>query len=204
MDAGNTELDILREIGSIGSGQAATSLSELLGKKINVVIEEANFVPITEFTDLVGGADKVVVAIYCELSGEVSGMMHMMFARDNALRMVDLLMGKQHGETKIIEQMDESAFKEVGNILFGAYLTSLSNMLEIKVLFSVPNIAHDLAGAILDFSLVKLASKVERVMTIKTRLEIEGESIEGSLIALFDNEAMERITGTIKERYLKS
>lgn len=204
MDINSAQLDILKEIGSIGSGQAATSLSAILDKKIDVKIEDTRLVPVIEFTDLVGGADKVVLATYCELSGEIGGMIHLIFEREAAVKMIDTMMNKPQGTTKIIEQMDESAFKEVANILFGSYLSSLSNMLSIKVLFSAPNFAYDLAGAILDFSLIKIASKVEQVLAIKTRLNVAGDEINGNLIVLFDNDALKKIVGTIEEKYMKA
>lgn len=204
MDITSAELDILKEIGSIGSGQAATSLSTILDKKIDVAIEETKLVPIIEFTDLVGGPEKVVVATYCELSGEIGGMVHLLFERAAAVRMIDIMMNKTPGTTMIIESMDESAFKEVANILFGAYLSSLSNMLGIKVLFSAPNFAYDLAGAILDFSLIKIASKIEQVLAIKTKLKVAGDEIDGNLIVLFDDEALKKIVQTIEEKYLKT
>jgi chemotaxis protein CheC len=198
------ELDILREVGSIGSGQAATSLSSILNKKIDVSIGQTNFVPIHEFTSLVGGPDKVIVVDYAEFSGEIKGVIQLVFDRKAALRFIDLVLNKPEGTTKIIRQMDESAFKEVGNILFGAYISSLSNMLGIKVLFSVTNMMYDLAGAIMDYSLIKISQKSEKILTIEAKLIVANEAIDGTIIVLFEEDSLKKIVSTIEQKYLQS
>jgi chemotaxis protein CheC len=63
------QLDILREIGNIGSGNAATALAQLLNAKIDMNVPQVNILPFAEVPDLVGGADLHVVGLFLVATG---------------------------------------------------------------------------------------------------------------------------------------
>ncbi len=65
MDA--VHMDILKEIGNIGAGHAATALSKLLNKRIEMTIPDVRIISFDEMMDIVGGADNVVAAVFCVL-----------------------------------------------------------------------------------------------------------------------------------------
>lgn len=54
-------LDVLKEIGNIGAAHAATALSDLLGKKIDMKVPKVEMVPFHEMMELAGGSETVVV-----------------------------------------------------------------------------------------------------------------------------------------------
>ena len=203
MDIDLKKLDILKEVGSIGSGQAASSLSAILNKKIDVSLGQTSFVKMNDFTSLIGGPNQIILVVHAELVGEISGIIQIVFKRDYALRLIDLVLGKPKGTTRLVDEMEQSAFSEIGNILFGAYLSSLSNMLGIKVLFSATNTTYDLAGAIMDFSLIKVAANADKILTIDTKLIISDEAIDGNIIVLFKEESLKKIISVIEDKYLK-
>ena len=118
------QLDALREIGNVGAGNAATALSQVLNKKIDMNVPKVSLIPIEEVPDLVGGPDSLIVAIFLRVYGKAPGNILFLMPKKNAFFLVDDLMGRPHGTTQTLDAMDESALKEIGNILTGSYLNS--------------------------------------------------------------------------------
>lgn len=197
----SSEMDALAEVGNVGIGNATTALSKLLQKKIEIRLPETKFVPIAEFAQEVGGAENIVVTSYLQVTGDLNGEVVFVFPRKDAMQFIDILMGKEMGSTKIIESLDESAFKEMSNIFTGSYLNALTKMFDIKVFHSVPHVAIDMAQAIVDFVLIKLASTADKVLCVKTDIVIEGHDIDGTFMILFDEASLNFMVDSLKKRY---
>ena len=191
------ELDMLNEIASIGSGNAATALSQLIKKKINVEMPKTDFIAIEEFPTLFENPDKIVVGTYTEIFGDLSGETMMLFPREDALRLSDLMLGKPFRENETLNEMDESIFKEMTNILTGTYFNALSKMVDMEILPSVPHFTMDILNAIIDFIIIKLSSKVNTVLYMKANIEIEGQDIRGTMLILFDTASLKKIVDAL-------
>lgn len=195
------ELDALNEVGNIGTGNAATALAKFLNKSVDMNIPESKFIPITEFANEFGGPEKMISTIYLEVNGGLTGEVMFIFPFEGALELLDIVMGRAVGTTKELNEMDESAFKEIANILAGAFLSSLSNMLESSILPSIPHTATDMAQAVLDFILVKMSQYAEQIFCIKTKINLEGHNINGDFIFIFNDESLQIMLKTLHERY---
>ncbi len=195
------EMDAVREVGDIGVGQASTALSRLLGKRIMITLPQTKFIRLEEFAQEIGGADRMVVAVYHTIQGDISAESMLMFPRDGAVQMIDILMGKQLGQTRVIEDMELSAFKEMSNIFTGAYLNALADMLGYRVMQSVPHVATDMAQAVLDFMLIKLAKRSDEMLCVKTAIDIEGHDINGQFIILFEEESQKKMASALHDKY---
>jgi chemotaxis protein CheC len=106
--------------------------------------------------------------------------------RENAFYMVDDLMGRPHGTTQSLDEMDMSALKEVGNILTGSYLNAFFHFTNIAMLPSIPSLAIDMAGAILNVVLVQLGQMGDHAMVIETKFLAEDDSINGHFFLVPD------------------
>lgn len=195
------ELDALNEVGNIGTGNAATALAKFLSKSVDMNIPESKFIPITEFANEFGGPEKLISTIYLEVSGGLTGEVMFIFPFEGALELLDIIMGRNVGETKEMTDMDESAFKEIANILAGAFLSSLSNMLDKSILPSIPHTATDMAQAVLDFILVKMSRHADQIFCIKTKINLEGHNINGDFIFIFDDGSLKTMLNTLHEKY---
>lgn len=189
------QMDALREVGNIGSGNAAVSLSTMVDKKVLLSVPRASLVPLVKVSDLVGGAETPVVGIYLHISGDASGSMLLLLAEVSANVLAHLMVsGKGEGELTTVEQ---SALQETGSILAGSYLNALSQMTGILLRPSVPGFAMDMAGAIIDFILVEISQSEDFVLVIETEFDIMEHVIKGHLILFPDLGSLDIILGRL-------
>ena len=180
------QLDALREIGNVGAGNSATALSQIINKRIDMNVPNVALVPIEEVPELVGGPDTIVVGVFLRVYGKAPGNILFLLPQKSAFYLVDTLMGREHGTTQHLDPMDESALKEIGNILSGAYLNAFFNFTHISMLPSIPSLAMDMAGAILNVVLVQLGQMGDHAMVIETKFLAEDDGINGHFFLVPD------------------
>ena len=185
-DLSPLQLDALSEIGNIGAGNSATALSQIINKKIDMNVPKVALVPIEDVPELVGGPDVIVVGIFLRVYGKAPSNILFLMPQKSAFYLVDTLLGKPKGATKTLDGMDESALKEIGNILSGAYLNAFFNFTHISMLPSIPAMAMDMAGAILNVVLVQLGQMGDKAMVIETEFLSEEEGINGHFFLVPD------------------
>ena len=117
--------------------------------------------------------------------------------QQSAFYLVDQLMGRQHGETKTLDFMDESALMEIGNILTGAYLNAFFTFTKLTMLPSIPALAMDMAGAILNVVLVQLGQMGDQALVIETEFLSEDDGISGQFFLVPDPGSLETIISAV-------
>lgn len=187
------QLDALKEIGTIGAGNAATGLSKMLNKRINITVPSVQILPLEKVPQALGGMEKLVSVIYIMLTGELSGSILLIYPMEEALRLTDMLTGKTPGTTKLLDEFGQSALKELTNITTGCYLQALSKVVNMKMMHSIPAFASDMLGAIIDGILIKLGLEVEQAVIIETEFLVEGGIVKGYLLFLPDHAGLEAI-----------
>lgn len=192
-DLSPIQLDALREIGNVGAGNSATALSQIINKRIDMNVPKVALVPIESVPDLVGGPDTIVVGVFLRIYGKAPGNVLFLLPQKSAFYLVDTLMGREHGTTKALDFMDESALMEIGNILSGAYLNAFFNFTHISMLPSIPALAMDMAGAILNVVLVQLGQMGDQAMVIETEFLAEDDGISGHFFLVPDPGSLETL-----------
>ena|SRR5258708_6760652 len=191
------QLDALKEVGNIGAGHGATALSQLLGKKIHITVPKANVLPLSEVPKLVGDPNTLVAGLTLSILGDATGKIVLLFPRDSALHLADLLLKQPVGTSKILTEMGHSAIKEAGNILTGAYLSALNEFLGMLLLISVPTLVFDMAGALLA-SMTQGMEDSTKVISIETKFIDANEVIGGYFILVPDAVSLRAIFQAIK------
>ena len=166
------QLDTLKEVSNIGMGHAATALSQMLKTRI----------------------DLRVPRIRLAMNGPTPGTLLLVFPGDSARALLERLLGGRAAEP--LDEMGVSALKEVGNILASAYLVALGGLLGLPLLPSVPQLAWDMAGAVLDQILGELGETGERALLVETEFHGEAslpEVIRGHFLILPDPATLEAI-----------
>jgi len=166
----STHLDALREISNIGMGNAITSLAQMLNRRINMSVPLATFLPFEETVQLIGGAEEQVSCVSVSLSGDVPGTVMFFFNSQSTFRLVDLLMGLDLGTTTELDEMGESAVKEVGNVLTGSFIGAIYSLTSLSIKSAVPMFAYDMLGAILTSLVVASGRAEEQVLVLETKL----------------------------------
>jgi len=166
-------LDVLKEIGNIGAGNAATALSQLLGKEIDMSVPNANIVPISELPDHVGGADKEVAAIFLRIEGDAPGSMYFIASIEDTEQLIRQVTKDDSFQLRTLPYDDVglSAIQEIGNILAGSYLSSFADFTKLHLHPSVPGLSIDMVGAILSYGLIPLSQVSDHVIVIDTRMQ---------------------------------
>jgi len=180
------QLDILREIGNIGSGNAATALAQLLNAKIDMNVPQVNILPFAEVPDLVGGADLHVVGLFLVATGSAPASILFLLPVDKACLLVDMLMGKEWGKTNPsnLSDMDISALMELGNIICATYLNALAMFTQLDFRPSVPALGIDMAGAILNSVLAQFGAVADHVLVLETEFKRGEQEIVGHFFLL--------------------
>lgn len=184
-------LDVLKEIGNIGAAHGATSLSQLLDRKIDMHVPSVELVSFDDMFNLAGGAEEVVVGIFLRIEGDLSGSMFFILSVESANRFIQKLTGNVSFDfnSPPFEEIGISAMQELGNILSGSYLSALSDFTGLKIKPTVPSLSVDMVGAIVSFGLIEVSHYSDEVIVINTEILEAGEglnSINGHFFLLPD------------------
>jgi len=167
------QLDALKEISNIGMGHAATALSQMIGETVHLRVPRITVADIAEMPDLVGGPEEVVAGITLQIFGDARGTILLIFPRESAQQLLTRLTG-QKPRGLVFNEISASALKELGNILASAYLSALGSLLHMTLIPSIPLLAYDMAGAVLDSVLIELSQEEDLALMVET--EFHGQS----------------------------
>ncbi|MEA1904927.1 MAG: chemotaxis protein CheC [Candidatus Hadarchaeota archaeon] len=195
------ERDALREVGYIGAGHASKALSELIGQRVDVGVPIATTAPLTQLPETLGGREELVVGVYLPVTGDLEGSVLLVFPQRSALTLADLLMKREVGTAKTLEDLDKSALMEVGNILAGHCLTAISKFLGIKLVEHIPDLARDMVGAVIGSVVVKFSQRAEQALVIVVELTTkEKVKIESYFYLLFGREESQAILKAVRAK----
>ncbi len=197
------QIDALREVGNIGAGHSADALSQLANKKITISVPEVKAVPLKQIAELSGPPENLAAVVYMKLRGDSQGRSLIIFPRQSVLNLLDILLKRPAGETKYLKEIDCSAVKEVGNILTGSFLTTFSEFLNILLIHSVPLIAYDMVGAILESLAIEFGMEEDSIFCIQTKFEDQSLDIGGSFILVFDSKFLDIIIKKIDMKLIE-
>jgi chemotaxis protein CheC len=191
----NLQLDAIREVGNIGAGNAATALSQLLGRTVDMDVPVAELVPIYEVSSRFGAPDLLVCGVLIRAEGEFSCNLIFITEETEATALADLLitMDLSGIDEEIRLQIRDSALAEVGNIILGAFLNALSVMTGWALPASVPAVAHDMLGSILDVVASTFGVMGDTALLVKTTLQVKDmeREVRGTVIMVPDPGALE-------------
>lgn len=186
-------MDVLKEVGNIGAGHAATALSRLLDKPVDMLVPTVRMVPFEEISNSVGGSEQVVIAIFLRVEGETPGNIFFILSQESAKKMLRNLVGIEVENEDSYSEMELSALNEIGNILAGSYLTSLADFTNLYMVPTVPSLAIDMAGAILSYGLLQYGEMGDHALFIDTKFLDGTDEIEGHFFLIPDPESFQKI-----------
>nr|WP_230972391.1 chemotaxis protein CheC [Archaeoglobus neptunius] len=183
-DLGEMELDALKELGNIGVGKAATSLSQMLGRTIEMSVPEATIVRIQDLHKVINAEEMVagVVTGLEDIENGHSGFLYITFPEKSSRKLVEILLGDVSDE-----EMVDSTLMEIGNILSSAFCDATAEMLGVMLIPTPPSFGRDFAIAVIDAIVSQLADKSDYVVLFETKLEESEKEIE-ILVMLIPNE----------------
>ena len=190
------QLDVLQEVGNIGSGNAATALSILLNKPVNMKVPRVRMLPFEEISELFGGAEEVVVAVFSRVEGDAPGNLFFIISLESARHLLQILVGfpaEETGRGQVFTEMEVSALCEIGNILSGSYLSSLGDFTGLNFVPSVPAIALDMIGAVLSHGVMMYGAMGEHALFIETFFSQGQHAVEGHYFFIPDPDSYAKL-----------
>ncbi len=187
-DLNNLQIDVLKEIGNIGAGNAATALAKMLNRKVDMEVPRVKIMEFWDVSETLGSAESIVAGILLKVAGDLTGNIMFILQLKDAALLVDMLMGRQSGELHEFSELEVSALKEIGNILAGSYLSALSALTNLKIKPSVPELAIDMAGAILSVPAIEFGKVGDTVLYIETEFSDGDEKVVGDFFLVPDVE----------------
>jgi chemotaxis protein CheC len=171
-------LDVLRELANIGSGNASTALSQLLGKPVDISVPTANALPLAEAVEAVGPPEDEVTGIMLGIVGQLTGSVLLLVSPRDAATLCGLLGVDADSEWGI------SALGEIGNIVGSSYLNALAAMTGLEMEPTPPVALTDMLGAIVSTALAEHADGTDVALMLDSALEVEGEDCAISFLLI--------------------
>lgn len=192
-DLNPIQMDVLKEIGNIGSGNAATSLASLLNNTVDIAVPTVKALNYNETVELLGGPENVVIGLLIRLSGDIRGMMMYILQKGFASKVTETFYGKSLENLTDVDEMDKSAICEIGNIMAASYVNAISNLSGLMIDISVPSFCVDMAGAILAVPIVEFAQVGDKVLFIDDNFKITDAEIKSNMILIPEMDSLDTL-----------
>jgi len=183
------QMDVLKEVGNIGAGNAATALAKMLNKKIDMKVPMIKIMQLSEIADLLGEPETMVVGVLLSVQGDMKGSIMFVLDMETTQMMVNMIFKKNLDTPLDFDEMTCSAIQELGNILAGSYLSALSTLTNLNIMPGVPSLAIDMAGAVMSVPAIMQAKASDTVLYMENEF-VDGEhAVLGDLFLIPDEDS---------------
>jgi chemotaxis protein CheC len=194
------QLDALREVANIGAGHAATALSTMTGGTIMISVPTINIARLEEVPPQISGPEEPVAAVLMNMLGDLTGRTLLVFPKPTAMRLSELMLRRPQGSSKDLGELEQSAIKEAGNILSGAYMNALSDFMGLMLLPSPPSLAIDMSTAVMTTAYLQFGSDKDYVFCVESEFYLKDleEHLRGFFLLLPDMASLQAILRAIR------
>lgn len=194
------QLDALKEVANIGAGHAATALSQMIGGTIMISVPTINIARLEDVPPQVSGPEEPVAAVLMHMLGDLTGRTLLVFPKPTAIRLSELMLRRPHGSSKDLGELEQSAIKEAGNILSGAYMNALSDFMGLMLLPSPPSLAVDMSDAVLTTAYLQFGNDRDYVFCVESEFYLQdiGERLRGFFLLLPDYASLQAILKAVR------
>ena len=185
-DLSGFHLDVFKELGSIGSGNAATALSNLLEQKITMTVPEVSILGNNDTVMRLGGPEKIVAAILVTFSSSINGLILYLQSLDYINNILSGSMGVKVSDFSELTDINISALTEIGNIVISSYISAISSMTGLKIELSPPAITVNMLGAVMSVPMTEFGYETDKLMLIDGNIVFDGNPVESNILMLPD------------------
>lgn len=190
-------MDVLKELGNIGAGNAMTALSQMMNTKVDMRVPQVKLLPFDEVGAMMGGEEQIMVGVFLGVEGDITGSMLFLVEQNSAKHLINkVMMGYGDNSTENLTEMELSAMQEVGNIITGAYLNSLSMITNLTIFPTPPSLTVDMAGAILSVPAIEFGIYGDKILMIQSQF-FDDVEIDGYFVLVPDIDSYAKILSSL-------
>ncbi len=189
-------VDVLKEIGNIGAGNAMTALSQMLNQKVDMKVPQVKLLDLKNVATVMGSEEQLMAGVFLGVEGDITGSIMFLVELEAARTLVKkIMMGYDSGK-QTLDEMERSALQEISNIITGAYLNSLSSLTNLKIILTPPSVTIDMAGAIMSVPAIEFGLLGDKILLIQSQFYDEVE-INGYFVLIPDIESYQKILNSL-------
>lgn len=194
------QLDALRETANIGAGHAATALSQMTGSTIMITVPTITIAALEEVPSQIEDGEEPIAAVLMHMMGDLTGRTLLVFPRPTAIKLAQLMLRRPLDPTGEFGELEQSAIKEAGNILSGAYMNALSEFMGLLLLPSPPSLAVDMSAAVLTTAYLQFGAERDMVFAIETQFYFQGQNdrLRGFFLLLPDVASLQTLLRAVR------
>jgi chemotaxis protein CheC len=194
------ELDALRETANIGAGHAATALSQMTNVTVMITVPTITIAALEDVPSRIAASEEPIVAVLMTMMGDLTGRTLLVFALPTAVRLAQLMLRRPVRPGAAFDELEQSAIKEAGNILSGAYMNALSDFMGLMLLPSPPSLAVDMSTAVLNTAYLQFGTARDVVVSVETQffLQGSGEELRGFFLLLPDAASLQVLLRAVR------
>ena len=196
----DVQLDALREVANIGAGHAATALSQMTGSTIMISVPTINISSLEDVPTVISEPEEPIAAVLMHMMGDLTGRTLLVFPRPTAMRLAELMLRRPAGSSSEMGPLEQSAIREAGNILSGAYMNALSDFMGLMLLPSPPSLEIDMSSAILTTAYLQFGTDRDHVFYVESQffLQEQNEHLRGFFLLLPDLASLQAILRAVR------
>lgn len=194
------QLDALRETANIGAGHAATALSQMTSNTIMITVPTVTIAKLEDVPTQIADCEEPIAAVLMHMLGDLTGRTLLVLPRPTALRLAQLMLRREPDPNAPFGALEQSAIKEAGNILSGAYMNALSEFMGLMLLPSPPSLVVDMSTAVLTTAYLQFSSDRDIVFAVETQFYFQGskEELRGFFLLLPDVASLRALLRAIR------
>ncbi|HKT09185.1 MAG TPA: chemotaxis protein CheC [Gemmatimonadaceae bacterium] len=194
------QLDALRETANIGAGHAATALSQMTNSTIMITVPTITIAALEDVPSQIEDGEEPIAAVLMHMMGDLTGRTLLVFPRPTAIKLAQLMLRRPLDPKGEFGELEQSAIKEAGNILSGAYMNALSEFMGLLLLPSPPSLAVDMSAAVLTTAYLQFGAERDMVFAIETQFYFQGQNdrLRGFFLLLPDVASLQTLLRAVR------
>lgn len=189
----DVQLDVMREIGNIGAGNACTALSGLIGTPIDMSVPKVQLLGVDSTSEYLGGGDVEVLGIRIDVKEDLTGMMYHIVNKRFAERIINTFYEKQLENLKNIDEMDLSVISEMANITSGAYANALATLSGFKVDIGTPTPGGNTVTEILKVPIETYGEAGDKILVVDEQFIIDSEKLTSNMLLVLEGDSLNKM-----------
>lgn len=196
-DLSDMQIDVLREVGNIGSGNATTALSSMVGKMIDIEVPKVEVLDFNDAIEAVGGPEKVIAGVLIRINGDIDGMIMFLFEQNLISLIEQTFFGEAPESIFSLNEAQMSALTEMGNIMAGSYVNAISQLAGMTIDVEVPVMTIDMLGAIMSVPAVEMGEMGDKLLFIDNNMIVDKTSIQSKMLLLPTIDSLDHLLGKL-------